>query len=60
MIGKIIISIESYGVKNTTEASNQIDSDEFTEIVFKLMCLSGYHKENIINGLKKVIEEKEF
>jgi hypothetical protein len=59
MKDKIIISIESHGFKHTTEASNQIDSDEFAEIVFNLMCATGYSRCNIIEGLKNVIKQQE-
>ena len=57
MEDKIIISIESHGFKHTTETSNQIDFYEFAEIVFNLMCATGYHRDNIIEGLKHVIKE---
>ena len=60
MKDKIIVSIESHGFKHTTEASNQIDADEFSKIVFNLMCSTGYHKDNIIEALKNIIEEKPF
>lgn len=59
MEDKIIISIESYGIKHTSEASNQIESDEFTEIVFNLMCSTGYHRVNIIDGFKHVIRQQD-
>jgi hypothetical protein len=59
MEDKIIISIESHGFKHTTEASDEIDSDEFAEIVFNLMCSTGYHRDNIIEGLKHVIKQQE-
>jgi hypothetical protein len=59
MENKIIISIESYGIKHTTEANNCIDSDKFAEIVFNLMCATGYHRDNIIEGLKNVIKQQE-
>jgi hypothetical protein len=57
MKDKLIVSIESHGFKHTTEASNQIESDEFAEIVFKLMCSTNYHRDNIIEGLKNVIKQ---
>jgi hypothetical protein len=59
MEDKIIITIESYGIKHTSEASDEIDSDEFAEIVFNLMCSTGYHRDNIIEGLKNVIKQQE-
>jgi predicted protein tyrosine phosphatase len=59
MEDKIIISIESQGFKHTTEASNQIDSYEFAEIVFNLMCATGYHRDNIIEGFKEIIKQQE-
>ncbi len=59
MEDKIIISIESHGFKHTTEASDEIDSDEFAEIVFNLMCSTGYSRCNIIEGLKNVIKQQE-
>lgn len=57
MKDKIIISIESYGIKRTSEASDEIDSDEFADIVFNLMCSTGYSRHNIIDGFKYVIEQ---
>jgi hypothetical protein len=59
MEDKIIISIESHGIKHTSEASDEIDSDEFAEIVFNLMCATGYHRANIIEGLKYIIRQQE-
>jgi hypothetical protein len=59
MEDKIIISIESHGFKHTTEASDEIDSDEFAEIVFNLMCSTGYSRCNIIEGLKEIIKQQE-
>jgi hypothetical protein len=59
MEDKIIISIESHGFKHTTEASDEIDSDEFAEIVFNLMCSTGYSRDNIIDGFKHVIKQQE-
>jgi hypothetical protein len=59
MEDKIIISIQSHGIKHTSEASNQIDSYDFAEIVFNLMCATGYHRDNIIEGLKHVIKQQE-
>jgi hypothetical protein len=59
MEDKIIITIESYGIKRISEASDEIDSDEFAEIVFNLMCATGYHRDNIIEGLKHVIKQQE-
>jgi hypothetical protein len=59
MEDKIIISIESHGIKHTSEANNCIDSDGFAEIAFNLMCCVGYHRDNIIEGLKHVIKQKE-
>jgi hypothetical protein len=59
MKDKIIISIESHGFKHTTETSNQIDVYEFAEILFNLMCATGYHRNNIIEGFKHVIEQEE-
>jgi hypothetical protein len=58
MKDKIIISIESYGIKHTSEASDEIDSDEFAEIVFNLMCSTGYSRDNIIDGFKNVIKQQ--
>jgi hypothetical protein len=57
MEDKIIITIESYGIKHTSEASDEIDSDEFAEIVFNLMCSTGYSRCNIIDGFKHVIKQ---
>jgi hypothetical protein len=59
MKDKIIISIESHGIKHTSEASDEIDSDEFAEIVFNLMCSTGYSRDNIIKGLKEIIKQQE-
>lgn len=59
MEDKIIISIESHGFKHTTEASNQIAIYLFTDIVFNLMCFTGYHRDNIIEGLKEIIKQQE-
>jgi hypothetical protein len=59
MEDKLIVSIESHGFKHTTEASNQVDVYEFSEIVFNLMCLTGYHRDSIIKGLKEIIEQEE-
>jgi hypothetical protein len=59
MKDKLIVSIESHGFKHTTEASDEIDSDEFAEIVFNLMCSTGYSRDNIIEGLKNVIKQQE-
>jgi hypothetical protein len=59
MEDKIIITIESYGIKRISEASDEIDSNEFAEIVFNLMCSTGYHRNNIIEGLKNVIRQQE-
>jgi hypothetical protein len=59
MKDKLIVSIESHGFKHTTEASDEIDSDEFAEIVFNLMCSTGYSRCNIIEGLKNVIKQQE-
>jgi hypothetical protein len=58
MKDKLIVSIESHGFKHTTEASDEIDSDEFAEIVFNLMCSTGYSRCNIIEGLKNVIKQQ--
>ena len=57
MKDKIIITIESYGIKRISEASDEIDSDEFAEIVFNLMCSTGYSRCNIIDGFKNVIRQ---
>lgn len=57
MEDKLIVSIESYGIKHTTEASAEVNSDEFASIVFNLMCLTGFHKDNIIESLQNVINE---
>lgn len=57
MKDKIIITIESYGIKRTSEASDEIDSDEFAEIAFNLMCSTGYSRQNIIDGFKHVIRQ---
>ena len=59
MKDKIIVSIESHGIKHTSEASNQIDSYDFAEIVFNLMCATGYHRNNIIEGFKEIIKQQE-
>lgn len=56
---KLIVSIESYGKKFITEASAEIDVLEFSEIVFNLMCSTGYSKLNIIDGLRNVIKEND-
>jgi hypothetical protein len=57
MEDKLIVSIESHGFKHITEASDEIDSDEFAEIVFNLMCSTGYSRCNIIDGFKHVIKQ---
>ncbi len=59
MKDKLIVSIESQGLKHTTEASNQVDSYDFAEIVFNLMCATGYHRDNIIEGFKEIIRQQE-
>jgi hypothetical protein len=54
---KLTVSMEAYGVKHTTEASAETNAYEFTEIVFNMMCMLGYHKSSIIEGLEEIINE---
>lgn len=55
MENKLIVSIESYGIKHTTEVGAGVDSDVFSEIVFNLMCCTGYNRDNIIDSFKHII-----
>lgn len=55
MENKLIVSIESYGIKHTTEVGSDVDSDVFAEIVFNLMCCVGYNRDNIIDSFKHII-----
>lgn len=55
MENKLIVSIESYGIKHTSEASDEIDSDVFSEIVLNLMCCTGYSRQSIIDSFKHII-----
>jgi len=59
MENKLIVSIEKYGTKFSTEASADIDAYDFAEIVFKLMCSTGYNKQNIIDELRNVINDND-
>lgn len=53
--------IEKYGVKYSIETDcDDEDVFEFTRNIYNLMLCAGFHKDNIIEGLKNIIEEKPF
>ena len=57
----MIASIEKYGVKHTIE-TNSDDEDvyEFTRNIYNLMLTAGYSKENILEGLRDILDDENY
>lgn len=50
--------IEKYGVKHTIETdSDDEDVYEFTRNIYNLMLTAGYSKENILEGLRDILND---
>jgi uncharacterized metal-binding protein len=50
--------IEKYGVKHTIETDcDDEDVLEFTRNIYNLMLTAGYSKENILEGLRDILDD---
>jgi uncharacterized metal-binding protein len=50
--------IEKYGVKHTIETDcDDEDALEFTRNIYNLMLTAGYSKENILEGLRDILDD---
>jgi hypothetical protein len=55
----MIATIETYGVKHSFETKHDhLDSDEFCALMFKLMLMAGFHKDNLIDSLQEIINDE--
>ena len=53
--------IEKYGVKHTSETDcDDEDALEFTRNIYNLMLTAGYLKENILEGLRDILDDENY
>ena len=54
------ITIESYDTTFITQTKNEdVDMEQFLNIINNMLLSVGFHQETILNGFKEFIEEKE-
>ena len=54
------ITIESYDTIFTTQTKNEdVDMEQYLNIINNMLLSVGFHQETILNGFKEFIEEKE-
>lgn len=54
------ITIESYDTTFTTQTKNEdVDMEQYINIINNMLLFVGFHQETILNGFKEFIEEKE-
>ena len=54
------ITIESYDTTFITQTKNEdVDMEQYLNIINNMLLSVGFHQETILNGFKEFIEEKE-